>query len=660
MRTPVSTTSSPHALESARIDWSDPAAPVSAQFDDVYFSKHDGAAETDYVFLQHNGLPERWADHPRRHFTVAETGFGTGLNLLVLWQRFNAHRKANPDATCQRLHFVSFEKYPLNVTDLSRAHRQWPQFAELASTLRAHYPPATSGCHRLVMQGGEVVVDLWFGDVLEQLPTLDRGHNGVVDAWFLDGFAPSKNPEMWQPQLFEQMARLSRPGASFATFTAAGVVRRGLQEAGFEVSKVPGFGRKREMARGQLAASAPIVKPAQPTEVTIVGAGLAAAATALGLVRRGVSVTLYCQDEGPAMAASGNRQGAIYPLLNQADDGLSRFFQQAFPLARQTLLSMVEAGYPIAHELSGVLQLAIDDKSAQRLTALGECPYPTELVHGVDAASASDIAGVPLTQGGVYYPLGGWLCPAELTAALLAEAQQSGRLLCHYRHRLTGLHHDGEQWQLQFEEGAQGSAQTVILAMGHNSADLPQTAPLPLNPVRGQISYPPEGPTTAQLKTVLCADGYLVPGQDGRLTCGASFGRGDAGSDWRAGDRDEVAQRMTRSFGETEWHHELALDDSGRAAVRAAVRDHLPLVGPLPDWDALAQWEPSQPLPLQPGLHLVSGLGSRGLCSAALCAELLVSQLLDEPRPQSQDQQARLTPGRLWMRKRLKGQPISR
>ncbi|MBY5922124.1 bifunctional tRNA (5-methylaminomethyl-2-thiouridine)(34)-methyltransferase MnmD/FAD-dependent 5-carboxymethylaminomethyl-2-thiouridine(34) oxidoreductase MnmC [Ferrimonas balearica] len=658
----MSVSPSSNTLESASIDWSDPAAPVSTQFDDVYFSKHDGAAETDYVFLQHNQLPSRWADHPRRHFSVAETGFGTGLNLLVLWQRFNAFRQTNPDARCRRLHFVSFEKYPLNVTDLSRAHRQWPQFEALAAELRSHYPPATEGCHRLLLQGGEVVVDLWFGDVLEQLPGLDAGDRGVVDAWFLDGFAPSKNPDMWQPVLFNEMARLSRPEATFATFTAAGIVRRGLQDAGFEVEKVPGFGRKREMARGRIAEQhyAALSEAAEPDAVTLVGAGLAGAATALGLVRRGVRVDLYCQDEGPAQGASGNRQGAIYPLLNQADDGLSRFYQQAFPLARQLLLQMVAREHPIAHDLSGVLQLGVDEKSQNRLDALAQQSFPTELAHGVDAESASRIAGVPLSRGGLYYPLGGWLCPAQLTDALLAEAEKSGLLTCHYRHQLQTLTPQGGQWQLEFDGGHKVLSDQVVLALGHQSNQFEVTAPLPLNPVRGQISYPEAGPTTAGLKTVLCADGYLVPEQDGRLTCGASFGRGDASSEWRETDKAEIVQRMANSFGQEPWEPELVLDDSGRAAVRAAVRDHLPLVGPVPDWDTLAQWTPDTPLPLQPGLHLITGLGSRGLCSGALCAELLLSQLMDEPRPQSQEQQARLTPGRFWIRKRVKGQPVTR
>ncbi|MBY5993762.1 bifunctional tRNA (5-methylaminomethyl-2-thiouridine)(34)-methyltransferase MnmD/FAD-dependent 5-carboxymethylaminomethyl-2-thiouridine(34) oxidoreductase MnmC [Ferrimonas balearica] len=642
-------------LESASIDWSDPAAPVSAQFDDVYFSKHDGAAETDYVFLQHNRLPARWLDHPRSHFAVAETGFGTGLNLLVLWQRFNEFRQQHPEARCQCLHFVSFEKYPLSVTDLARAHQQWPQFDALARALRDAYPPATPGCHRLVLAEGAVIVDLWFGDVLTQLPALDAGPNGVMDAWFLDGFAPSKNPDMWQPALFAQMARLSRPGATLATFTAAGLVRRGLKEVGFIIEKVPGFGRKREMVRGQFPGT-PLPCPT-PQAITLVGGGIASASLALSLVRRGRSVTLYCADDAPAQGASGNRQGALYPLLNQADDGLARFYQQAFPLARQQLLQLVGRGHDVSHELCGVLQLPVDEKSSERLTALGQNGHPSELVHPVDAAQASAIAAVPLSRGGLYFPLGGWLCPAQMTRALLDEAAESGRLEVHYGHALTELHYEEGQWHLRFDD-ASCQATTVVLALGHRSGQFAATEALPLNPVRGQISHPPAQGTPGQLRTVLCADGYLVPAHEGRLTCGASFGRGDDGSDWRDADREAIAQRMARSFGQEGWAEELVLDDSGRAAVRAAVRDHLPLVGAVPDWPALAQWQPGQAVPQQDGLHLLTGLGSRGLCSAALCAELLASQLCDEPRPQDQDQQARLAPGRFWIRKRLKGQPV--
>ncbi|GAA5190921.1 bifunctional tRNA (5-methylaminomethyl-2-thiouridine)(34)-methyltransferase MnmD/FAD-dependent 5-carboxymethylaminomethyl-2-thiouridine(34) oxidoreductase MnmC [Ferrimonas gelatinilytica] len=659
-------------LTHASIDWSNPAAPVATEFDDVYFSSDDGVAETEYVFLHHSDLPKRLAHHPRRHFAVAETGFGTGLNLLVLWHHFRQFRRKMPASTCRRLHFVSVEKFPLSITDLARAHRPWPELAEISKTLRHHYPQALSdGCHRLVMDQGQVVVDLWFGDLCERLPQMARGQEGVFDAWFLDGFTPSRNPQMWQPPLYREMARLSRPGASFATFTAAGDVRRGLQGAGFEVHKAPGYGVKREMMYGTLTASVSPEATPDPEDTSptvIIGAGIAAAALARSLCRRGKPVTLYCQDPEPAQGASGNRQGALYPLLNGGDDDLSQFYRQAFPLARAQLLSLAER-YSIAHELCGVLQLPVDPRSQAKLDKIRDRGFDPALVHGVNATEASEIADLPLERGGLSYPLGGWLCPEQLTRAMLADAEATGLLTCHYQQRLTQLEYRESTvssgrppWQLTFNDGATHcEAQSLVLAMGAQSTAFKATSPIPLNPIRGQIAYPSAGPETRALKTVLCADGYLVPQWQGRLTCGASFGRGDDRSDLRPEDKTEIEQRMRRSFGQQGWCQELSQTgyDEGRAAVRAAVRDHLPLVGAVPDWAELPAAQPGiepGPLPAQPGLYMVSGLGSRGLCSATLCAEILASQLCHEPLPLSQSLLAQLDPGRFARRQLRKGQ----
>ncbi|SHI08698.1 bifunctional tRNA (5-methylaminomethyl-2-thiouridine)(34)-methyltransferase MnmD/FAD-dependent 5-carboxymethylaminomethyl-2-thiouridine(34) oxidoreductase MnmC [Ferrimonas marina] len=633
------------------IDWSDPGAPISVEFDDVYYSTTNGVAETEYVFLRPNGLPQRWLSHPRGHFAVAETGFGTGLNLLVLWHQLRQFAQRSDSGNSLRLHFVSFEKYPLTVTDLARSHRQWPQFADLAQQLRNAYPIATQGCHRLVLDQGRVTVDLWFGDALDTLPQVDAGPNGVFDAWFLDGFTPSKNPQMWQPELYQQMARLSRPDATYATFTSAGHVRRGLEAVGFSVNKLPGYGLKREMIHGQLPGEASPMS--QPSHVAVVGAGVAGASTALALCRRGIAVNLYCQDPKPAQGASGNRQGALYPLLNASDDGLARFYSQAFPLARQQLLQLAECRQ-VDHALCGVVQLPVDDKSSNKLKKVSEAGFPLELVHAVDAEQATQIADLPLDRGGVYYPLGGWLCPAQLTQAMLDEAEATGLLTLQPEHRLTQLQRNDSGWQLQFEQQRSVQAESVVLATGVGTTALEATAALPLNPVRGQIAYPSAQGELASLKSVICADGYLVPSQDGRVTCGASFGRGDADDSIKAEDYQEIGQRMARSFAGLPWLPALAPEhyDQGRAAVRATVRDHLPLVGPVPQWDH----GDSLPVAHQPGLHLLTGLGSRGLCSAALCAELLASQLCDEPRPLSLSDQANLAPDRFERRARAKAQ----
>ena len=312
-----------NAIQPANLEFNAEGTPVSRDFDDVYFSNDNGLEETRYVFLDGNQLSTRFPEHPRSLFVVAESGFGTGLNFLTLWQAFDQFHAAHPEATLQRLHFISFEKFPLTAHDLRLAHQRWPELAAWAEQLQAQWPPHIGGCHRLILDGGRVTLDLWLGDINDLTDTLDDSMNQTVDAWFLDGFAPAKNPDMWSQHLFSAMARLARPGATLATFTSAGFVRRGLQEAGFTMQKTKGFGRKRDMLVGRMEqtldipASAPwFARSASASrEVAIVGGGIASALLSLALLHRGWQVTLYCADDAPASGASGNRQGALYPLL---------------------------------------------------------------------------------------------------------------------------------------------------------------------------------------------------------------------------------------------------------------------------------------------------------------------------------------------------------
>jgi len=215
--------------------------PRSDQFDDVYFSVQDGLAETRHVFLDGNNLPDSWL--AKKNFNICETGFGTGLNFLAalkLWLDSPEDKRPN------NLHFISFEKYPLSKEYIKEHLYVWGELATSLDMLLAKYPSDLERKnHKLDIADG-VSLTLIIGDVNEQIPLLKK----PVDCWFLDGFKPSSNPDMWSENVFNNMARLSREGSSFATFTAAGFVRRGLLAQGFDVRKVRGFGRKREMIVG--------------------------------------------------------------------------------------------------------------------------------------------------------------------------------------------------------------------------------------------------------------------------------------------------------------------------------------------------------------------------------------------------------------------------
>ncbi|MEA5190455.1 bifunctional tRNA (5-methylaminomethyl-2-thiouridine)(34)-methyltransferase MnmD/FAD-dependent 5-carboxymethylaminomethyl-2-thiouridine(34) oxidoreductase MnmC [Enterobacter hormaechei] len=661
-----------NAIQPANLEFNAEGTPVSRDFDDVYFSNDNGLEETRYVFLEGNHLSTRFPEHPRRLFVVAESGFGTGLNFLTLWQAFDQYRAAYPEATLQRLHFISFEKFPLTAHDLRLAHQRWPELAHWAEQLQTQWPPAIGGCHRLYLDDGRVTLDLWLGDINDLTDKLDDSMNQKVDAWFLDGFAPAKNPDMWSPHLFSAMARLARPGATLATFTSAGFVRRGLQEAGFTMRKTKGFGRKRDMLVGvmeqdlAIPAQAPWFARRASTsrEVAIVGGGIASALLSLALLHRGWQVTLYCADEAPATGASGNRQGALYPLLSAHDPALFQFFPAAFTFARRLYDSL-----PVAfdHDWCGVTQLGWDEKSQQKITQMLSLGLPETIAHAVTAQQVAETAGVDTGCGGIQYPLGGWLCPAELTSAAIALGQSRG-LTVHYAHKVQSLSRTAH-WKLRFADGKEAQHASVVLANGHHITQFTQTASLPVYPVGGQVSHIPTAPELSKLRQVLCYDGYLTPQNpsNGHHCIGASYHRGETDMQYSEADQQQNRQRLVDCFPDASWAKEVDVSEGqARCGVRCATRDHLPMAGNVPDYDATLEVyqdladskETAVSAPVHPELFMLGGLGSRGLCSAPLLAEALAAQMSDEPVPLDRVTLAGLNPNRLWVRKLLKGKMV--
>lgn len=229
-------------MQFAKLKW-DQQQPYSLDFDDIYYSSDDGLAETEHVFIQHNELIERFSTLKKPVFSIIETGFGTGLNCLCALQHFIDLAPTNTT-----LHFTSIERYPLSPEDLIKANKNWPMFCALSAELQKQYAHLTTGLNQFRLCHGRIHLDLWVGDVNECMPNITT----TADAWFLDGFAPSKNGDMWLESLFNHISRLSKNHTSVATFTSAGNVRRQLQRKGFQVTKVKGFGKKREMLRALL------------------------------------------------------------------------------------------------------------------------------------------------------------------------------------------------------------------------------------------------------------------------------------------------------------------------------------------------------------------------------------------------------------------------
>lgn len=646
---------------------------MSTLFDDVYFSNESGLEETQYVFLQKNGLPQRFLNHDRNYFHIVETGFGTGLNFLLAWQNFRNAQKQAPAACCQRLYFSTFEKYPISHADLHKALQHWPMLAELAALLLAQYPAPLAGCHRLIFDNGRVVLDLWLGDVHDSMPQLSSQNS--ADAWFLDGFAPSKNPQMWQPELFAQMARLSRIGSTVATFTCAGLVRRGLAEVGFSVKKTKGYGRKREMCIGifqslfpepegattenntfgaettnftaapaihdsgveRLAAGAadvPFATKHHNSPVTIVGGGLAAICLALNLIQRGRKVRLLCADKDVAQQASHNRQGALYPQLQASWTPVSMLHALAFGFAARFYREL-QRQFAFPADFCGVLTLACNNTLNVRQQKMAAEPaYGSALFTKLNATEASEIAGVALPFGGLYYPAGGWIAPQKFCQTALAYLQQHSTFEVRFNSKVNLIEWQAEtrQWQLDGEDSCSHQPQqwltdTLVLACGSHTHRFAQSSFLPLNLVRGQVSHFQSEKMTA-LKTVICHQGYITPALDKLHCVGATFDR-SLQQPLELDDDNAVNQALVNQvLQQPAWFDDVQLD-SAKAGVRTTVPDHLPVAGAI-----------------SPELYVLGGLGARGLLFAPLLAEQLTAEICQEPEPLSTPLEHLVTPMR--------------
>lgn len=571
----------------------------AASHDDGYFGGADGLAEARLVFLEACGLPERWTG--RTCFTIGELGFGTGLNVLAVWDLWRRTRPAGAV-----LHVASVEAAPLPADMAARVHAGFPELDDLSAALRARWPVRALGVQRLWFEADGVCLTLAVGDAGAILPALSF----AADAWFLDGFAPSRNPDMWSPQVFGEVARLSAPGCRVGTYAAAGAVRRALADAGFTVTRRDGFAGKRHRTEAVLPGAT--VDAVRPSDVLVIGGGVAGAAMCAALARRGVTATLADDDPCGRRRASGNPAALVMPRLDRGDTAAAAFHRSAWLAALDAYAPLIGDGF----DPCGVLERPRDAAHAARLADLAaDPPLPAALL-----APAPDGAGLLHRAGGIAEPAVG-----------LERWTQGARRLA--PGRIASLVRDGDLWSARNADGAQvWRGPHVVLACGAD--DLPaiaDAAPDPVQRARGQLSMAPapdaRGATAA---------GVYALGWRGRLLFGATFDAlepGEAPAPVNAADHARNLEGLARL--DPDRAAGLAPDALwGRVSVRATTPDRLPLAG-------AAGLE---------GLWRIGGLGARGFTVAPLCAEIVASALMGEPAPVEARVAAALDPMRFVRR----------
>ncbi len=589
------------------LTWGEDGLPRSGLYGDVYFSSDDGLAEARAVFLAGAGLPDAWRD--RESFVVGELGFGTGLNiaaLLDLW------RRERPPGG--RLHVFSIERHPLAVEDAARALARWPELEPVASSLLAAWPRRARGFHRLDLPDLNAVIDLAVMDAAEALAQW----SGRADAWFLDGFAPAANPAMWRQEVLDLVAARSAPGARVATFTVAGAVRRGLQAAGFAVEKRPGFGRKRERLEASMPsipAPAPAPAPARRS-VAVIGAGIAGAGLARAFRLAGAAVEVF-DPRGAGGGASGNPAALVSPRVDAGLGPVAALYAQA--LARSADLYRATPGVVISEQ---TLLLERADRDGARFRTVADSDlFASGSVVPLPPAEVDALAGASGLPGGVLFKDGLVIEPAPLLAAWAGTVR---------RETVARLEPVGAGWRLWgADDAVLADVDIICLAAGHRSTALLDGPSL--QPIRGQASWT----TGERLGQAISFGGYAAPTRDGVLF-GATHDRDRDDETLDPADHDRnLAQLATMLPALADRLETHALQ--GRASVRAATSDRLPLAG------RLAQ-----------NAYVLAGLGSRGFCLAPLLAEHLAALALGHPSPLPEPLGTLVDPARFAQRARRK------
>jgi len=606
--------------------------PRSTLYGDVYHPRAGALAQARHVFLAGNGLPERWRG--RRRFTILEAGFGLGNNFLAAWDAWRGDA-----ARCERLHYIGIELHPPTLDDLRRAHAGSPLSAQ-AEALIAQWPLATPNLHGLSFDDGRVRLLLGWFDVRDALPEIVA----EVDAFFLDGFAPAKNPAMWQRHVCKALGRIAAPGASAATWSVARAVQDGLHEAGFAVEKARGFGDKREMT---VARFAPRFTPRRPVgraiavqappRVAIVGGGLAGCALAWALSRQGIASRVFERRAWPAEETSGNAGGVFHGIVTPHDGPHARF-NRAAALAATPLVECALREHAVAGSTQGLLRLdAASDAGAMRSTldALG---LPGGYVQALDSGPASERAGLPLGgRTAWFYPGGGFVDPRGLAGALLALAGDA--TIWRGASAVAALRRAGDGWRLLDARGATLDIAEAVALCGNADALALRpdaSARWPLQRLRGQTTGVPASALGGFVPRLPIAGfGYVLPPIDGTVWCGATRDADDAAPELRASDHARNLEQLARLVGRGVG--ELPLDAlQGRVGWRLVADDRLPLIGAAPDVRVvLAGQRLDQPrfVPREAGLFVFTALASRGLTWAVLGARTLAARIAGAPCP---------------------------
>lgn len=618
--------------------------PYSEMFDDIYYSSDEsesisGESEFNHVFFKNNGLPERWGSASK--FIIAELGFGSGLNCLLTIREWLRHLAECGQDKC--LHYIALEKYPLSPDAIVELISRYPELKSYCDELIAVYPPAVKGSHSRHLFDNRVVIHYKFMDAYEAL----KNEHYNVDAWFLDGFSPAKNPDMWSTQLFEKLSQNSHRDTTCSTYTSAGFVKRNLQKSGFDVEKVPGFGKKREMLVARLVKNsqdtykftdkpwfnAPDVPDTETRRATVIGAGIAGLSVAYSLIKRGWSVTVIDRHSGVAEEASANPAAIIYPRLSVNNDVDMEFYIAAYCYSLYILKSL-QSKYRDKFWFDNGLQQLINEKRFSEI--IDKFGFNDGFVSRADLTIQEDkLSSCDKTEIFIKYPSAGVVLPKILCDVLVRECSNQ---LSFLHAEIDDIKYLKGKWRCLSNDSLVDETDVLVIANGNNVNDCGLEPKMPVERIRGQVAELTNNDESLKIKTAINSGIYITPSIHGRHYLGATYSRDNRSVDIDGDDNKALLASLDRLY-----HGMFDKDAICNAWVgfRAMSKDRVAIVGAVPDRKFYDEeyadishgrkHKTYSSADYLNGLYITAAHGSRGFTSSFLSAEVIAAQIVGEP-----------------------------
>jgi len=638
--------------------------PYSEMFDDIYYSSGQdevisGEDEFKHVFFNQNDLPERWQD--KDQFVIAELGLGSGLNCLLTIREWLKHCEAcGVDKT---LHYIAIEKYPLSPQSIVELLSRYPELQLICDEFIEHYPPAVETTHIRHLFNNRVVIHFKFLDALDAL----TGENQKVDAWYLDGFAPSKNAAMWSADLFEKLAENSRQAATFSTYTAAGFVKRNLMSAGFDVKKVNGYGKKRDMLKGvfsdpkikalkyadkpwfSLIANASVINSTgENRQLCIIGSGVAGLCVAYAMIKRGWKVTIIDKHSNVASETSGNPAAIVYPRLSLNDDVDMSFYTAAYCYSVAMLNRLQKKSSKQFWFDDGIVQQI----SEKRLNDIIQKNQFNKSYVDVQTYYMGEMSTVPGESKSVLakFTSAGVVLPSKLCAVLKEECEESLTML---HAEIDGVTNTNNKWQCHSDAKQLVESDVLVVANGGGVNSIGLDTVFPVKHVRGQVAVLNANDISKKITMTINSSVHITPSIGGKHYMGASYSHTNDSLLIDEKETEALLNTLEEMLPGT-----FESDDCAEAwaGFRIISADRAPIVGAIPEKQFFENEysdishgrinKSYQPAKNHDGLYISAAHGSRGFTTAFLSAEIIAAQINDEPMPVSKKVLDYLSPAR--------------